>query len=223
MTVKMKRSASAGHIFVAAFGIMLLVMGGCAPDSGFNNVSDYDVVLTHYDPEADYQTYTTFAVADTVAHLGNPDGDDDGVSKDIDPIIINEITAQMIRMGYTLENDPENNPPDLAMLPGITVTTWTGYVPGYPWYGGWYGGWYPYYPWYPGYSPGYTYSYDTGTIIIDMADYATLNEETGEIEIIWTCGINGVVSSSSVSNYDRVESGITQAFDQSPYLKKTGQ
>ncbi len=224
MTVKMKRGVGAGHVLAAAFGIMLIVMGGCAPDSGFNSISDYDVVVTHYDPEADYQTYTTFAVADTVAHLGNPSGSDDGISKAIDPIIIDEITAQMIRMGYTLESDPENNPPDLFMLPGITVSTWTGYVPGYPWYPGYgWGGWYPYYPWYPGYMPGYTYSYDTGTIIIDMADVATLDGETGDIEVIWTSGITGVVSGSSSSNYDRVEGGIRQAFDQSPYLKKKDQ
>ena len=224
MTVKMKRSTGAGHVLAAVFGIMLLVMGGCAPDSGFNSISDYDVVVTHYDPEADYQTYTTFAVADTVAHLGNPSGGDDGISKAIDPIIIDEITAQMIRMGYTLESDPENNTPDLFMLPGITISTWTGYVPGYPWYPGYgWGGWYPYYPWYPGYYPGYTYSYDTGTIIVDMVDVATLDEETGDVLVIWTGGINGVVSGSSSSNYDRVEGGIRQAFEQSPYLKKKDQ
>ena len=221
MTVKMKRGNGAGHVLAAAFGIMLLVMGGGAPDSGFTSVSDYDVVVTHYDPEADYQTYTTFAVADTVAHLGNPDGDDDGISKELDDMIIAEITEQMIRMGYTLENDPANNPPDLAMLPGITVSTWTGYVPGYPWYGGWYGGWYPYYPWYPGYMPGYTYSYETGTLFIDMADYSTLDEETGDILVIWTGAINGVLSSSVSSNAQRVTDGIRQTFDQSPYLKKT--
>ena len=165
---------------------------------------------------------TTFAVADTVAHLGNPSGNDDGISKDIDPVIIDEITAQMIRMGYTLESDPENNTPDLFMLPGITVSTWTGYVPGYPWYPGYgWGGWYPYYPWYPGYYPGYTYSYDTGTIIVDMLDVSTLDEESGDILVIWTGGINGVVSGSSVTNNDRIKGGIRQAFDQSPYLKKT--
>ena len=224
MTVKMKRRPGAGHVFAAVFGIVLLVMGGCAPDSGFNSISDFDVVVTHYDPEADFQTYTTFAVADTVAHLGNPSGNDDGISKAIDPIIIDEITTQMIRMGYTLENNPENNLPDLFMLPGITVSTWTGYVPGYPWYPGYgWGGWYPYYPWYPGYMPGYTYSYDTGTIIVDMVDVSTLDEETGDVLVIWTGGINGVVSGSSSSNYDRVEGGIRQAFDQSPYLKKKDQ
>lgn len=217
----MIKKSRGGALLMAALGIMVLVAGGCAPDSGFNNIADYDVVVTHYDPEADFQTYTTFAVADTVAHLGNPSGDDDGISKDIDPIIIDEIEAQMIRMGYTLENDPESNPPDLFMLPGITSSTWTGYVPGYPWYPGYgWGGWYPGYPWYPGWSPGYTYSYDTGTIIMDMADVATLDGETGDIEIIWTGGINGVVSGSSSSNTARIQSGIRQAFDQSPYLEK---
>ena len=216
----MSKRPRLGAVIFAALGIVLVVMGGCAPDSGFTNVADYDVVVTHYDPEADYQTYTTFAVADTIMEYGKPEDDESQVPEALKNLIISELTAQMISYGYTLENDPENNDPDLVLLAGITITNWTGYVPGYPYYPGYgWGPWYPYYPYYPGW--GYSYSYDTGTIMIDMFDFASWDQDTNDIDDIWTCGINGILSSSSSYNSDRVQDAIRQAFAQSPYLKKT--
>jgi hypothetical protein len=201
---------------------MLIMLVGCAPDSGFNNVSDYDVVVTHYDPEADFQQYTTFAVLDTLLEYGRPEGEESSLPEALKDLIFDQITAQMIAYGYTLENDPLNNAPDILMVAGVTQTRWTGYVPGYPWYPccGWGGPWYPGYPWYPGWSPGYVYQYDTGTIMMDYADYSTLDEETGDIDVLWTGGMNGILSSSNSYNQDRITAGIKQAFEQSPYLKK---
>jgi hypothetical protein len=127
----------------------------------------------------------------------------------------------MLNYGYVLEDEPETDDPDLVMVAGLTITRWTGYVPGYPWYPGWgWGPWYPGYPWYPGWTPGYTYSYDTGTIVIDMFDFETWDHDTGDIDVIWTGGMNGILSSSSSYNSDRVQGGIRQAFEQSTYLEK---
>jgi hypothetical protein len=215
MIMKVKGRA----LIAAALGAALLLAGGCAPDSGFNNVSDYDVVVTRYDSDTDYQKYTTFVVADTVLHLGQPDGDGEDLPDGLEELIISEVEEQMIRYGYTLEANPESNDPDLVMIAGVTTTTWTGYVPGYPWYPGY--GWGPWYPWYPWYSYGYVYQYDTGTIIVIMSDYSTLDPDTDDIEVIWTGGMNGILSSSSSYNADRITAGIRQAFDQSPYLKKS--
>jgi hypothetical protein len=216
MIMKIRR----GTVLAAALGVMLIVMGGCAPDSGFNNIADYDVVVTHYAPDADFQKYTTFVVADTLLLLGDPDGDEDELPSGLKDVITSEVETQMLRMGYVLENDPDTNEPDLVMLAGVTSTDWTGYVPGYPVYPGypWYG--YPWYPGYPWYGYGYTYSYTTGTVIVDMFDYATLDEDSGDIDVIWTFGMNGILSSSSSSNYSRIQSGIVQGFEQSPYLKQ---
>ena len=217
MIGKSKIAAAAAVLLTGA----LIAMAGCAPDSGYDNISDYDVVVTHYDPDADFNSFTTFAVADTLLELGDPDGEETDLPAGLKSLIIDEVEDQMIRCGYTLESDPETNDPDLVLVAGVTQTSWTGYTPGYPWYPpdyGW-GPWYPWYPWYPGWSPGYTYSYDTGTIIIDMADYSTLDEES-DIKVVWTAGINGILSSSNSYNSSRIVSAIDQAFEQSPYLKK---
>lgn len=218
MIMKFRR----GAMLAAALGIVLIAMGGCAPDSGFNNVSDYDVVVTHYDPEIDFQKYATFAVADTLLEPGKPEDDDSSLPSGLKDLIVSEVETQMVRIGYVLESDPQSNAPDLIMVCSVTQTKWTGYVPGYPWYPGY--GWGPWYPgyggYYPGYSPGYTYSYDTGTVLVEMADYATLDPGSSTIDIVWTSGVNGVLSSSSSYNEERVQSGIDQAFTQSPYLKQ---
>ena len=217
----MNKRPRLGAVIFATLGIMLIAIGGCAPDSGFTNVSDYDVVVTHYDPEVDYQKYTTFAVADTIMEYGKSEDDESQVPPALKNLIISEITTQMINYGYTLENDPENNDPDLVLVAGITITNWTGYVPGNPYYPGYgYGPWYPYYPYYPGGGGGYSYSYDTGTIMIDMFDFATWDHDTGDIHDVWTSGINGILSSSSSYNSDRVQASIKQAFEQSPYLEQ---
>jgi len=201
--------------------LALALLAGCSPDSGFNSISDYDVVVTNFDPEADFQVYTTFAVADTLLELGRPEGDDTPLPEWLKDLIRDEIIAQMEKLNYTFEPDPVSNGPDVIIVAGITQTRWTGYVPGYPWYPGWgWGPWYPWYPWYPGGGPGYKYQYDTGSIIIDYADFGTYDPDTDEIEIRWTAGMNGLISSSSSSNQERIIRGIRQAFEQSPYLKK---
>ena len=105
-----------------ALAAMLLSAAGYAPDSGFDNVADYDVVVTSFDPAADLDQYTTFAVADTLLRLGDPDADGEDLPSGLTAIIVSEVESQMIGMGYTLEDDPETTPPDLVLVAGGTRT-----------------------------------------------------------------------------------------------------
>jgi hypothetical protein len=91
---------------------------------------------------------------------------------------------------------------------------WGGYYPGFGW--GWGGGWY--YP--PGYG-GYwsTYSYTTGTVLINLADYDSYYEGEDDqryIEIEWEVAIDGLFNGVNVNKIDEL---VKQAFEQSPYLK----
>jgi hypothetical protein len=107
---------------------------------------------------------------------------------------------------------------------------WWGY-PGYGWgYPGWgYPGWgYPGYPWYPGY--GYSYSYKTGTIVIEMLDADSFlqfadwsqdpTNEVPDLMVRWMGAIDGYLSSSGDYDAQRAQRGMDEAFAQSPYLKK---
>jgi hypothetical protein len=232
MIGKSKIAAAAAVLLTGA----LIAMAGCAPDSGYDNISDYDVVVTHYDPDADFNSFTTFAVADTLLELGDPDGEETDLPAGLKSLIIDEVEDQMIRCGYTLESDPETNDPDLVLVAGVTQTSWTGYTPGYPWYPpdyGW-GPWYPWYPWYgkssenadwywyPSYpwypNNGYVTSYSVGTLIMMMQDMTDIDQGTDSIPVVWLGSVNGLLGDNSNDVKNRLEYNINEALKQSPYL-----
>ena len=43
---------------------VLFILWSCTPDSGFNTISDYDTVVTHYDPDAKFNEYKTYYLPD---------------------------------------------------------------------------------------------------------------------------------------------------------------
>ena len=52
-----------------------------------------------------------------------------------------------------------------------------------------------------------------------MGDAKNLDEENNIVNIVWTAGVDGLLTNSSASNADFVSKSIEQAFAQSPYLK----
>ncbi len=115
---------------------------------------------------------------------------------------------------------------------------WWGYYPYYSYsasttnyYPGW--GWDGWYPWY-----GYSYTYKTGTLDLEMADAASIaslntsidgksaseikamQNDLPQIELIWHALIDGYLSSNKDYNTQRAMRGITEALNQSPYLKR---
>ncbi|NOR87201.1 MAG: DUF4136 domain-containing protein [Bacteroidales bacterium] len=212
-------------------------------------LEEYDITLTYYDPGFDFQTYQTFVVRDSVMLVSDYLTDEEkanfyreGTSDDIRSKIVNGL----LDLGYTQVS--EDNNPDMMINPIVTLVKEVGvtYYPGWWWgyggYWGWYGGWYykstSYYPYYGGYYPYWGasyYTYKTGTLIVEMADgnsvreYRDWLEENGEdgdpntapkIEFNWTAHIEGLMASNSNYNVSRAEQGISEAFAQSPYLKK---
>lgn len=213
-------------------GIMLMI-GGCYP-GGPEYLSDYDLIATDYSQEYwNAKSPTTYYMPDSLGWIVDREDLDnnDDLSRDYDAFILGEVAENMALYQYqrVTELDMEN-PPDLYVFTqAIAIkNTTVSYVPGYPWYGGYYPGWGGYYPGYPGYGgyyPGWggatvTSSYTTGTILIEMGDAKNLDEENKIVNIVWSGGIDGLLSSSSASNQQFVSQSIEQAFIQSPYLKK---
>lgn len=201
----------------------LFVLAGCYPQ-GPEYASDYDVVATDYD-----ETYwsqnspQTYYMPDTLGWILDRDDVEnivDDLDRDYDDFILGVVEDNLDDLGYerldTLNGD---NWPDVfvftqAIAVKNTGTTW---YPWYPWYGG---GWYPWWGWggyYPGYYP-VSYSFNTGTILIEMGDAKDLDDERQQIKMVWTAGIDGLLRSSKSSNQDYVRKNIRQAFEQSPYL-----
>jgi hypothetical protein len=201
--------------------IIVIIFAGvnCKNLPPFENLSSDFVVLTKYDQAADFTTYKTFAIKNSIGVItGDPK---DSVWDDADAqAIINEVVSQMTAYGYT--QVPVHANPDLGIqLMGLRNTTIYAIPPGYWWgYPGWgspcywgycggYGYWYPYY---------YTVSVSTGTLIVEMADLKN-SAANGKLNIVWDIVGNGQVGTSSAFIVDPCMKTVVQGFQQSPYLK----
>ena len=227
MRVSRKKGAVRSRpLILALTGIgALLLLWSCTPDSGFNTVSDYDTVVTHYDPDVNFQTFSSYYLADSVVYITDPE-DTSTIERDeeIEQLILDAVAANMDAYGYNRIVEPEEgNPPDIFVPVAVTTTEWVGmYYPYYPWWGWdpWYPGWGP---GYPGYYPPVVYTYSTGTIFFDLWDFKDPYIETETFPILWTATINGLLQEDRAATEKRIEENINQAFKQSWYLEQKDQ
>jgi len=190
-------------IFVSILGLM---MGSCYP-GGPEYYEDTDLVYTKYEEEYDFESQSTYAMPDSVVKIqgdvaeGEPP---EFVKEPYNTQILNKIESSMSDLGWTRVDNPEDA--DLTLFPAAWTNTTIYY---------WYNYWCWYYPWYCGWGWGYpSYSsYTTGTLVMTLID----NEDRVEPESMWTGAVNGLLSGAY--NTTRLNKGIDQAFEQSPYLK----
>lgn len=190
--------------WIAGLAVVLIAGSGCYPDQ-YDSVN-YDSVATLYDTSAVFHTATTFALADSVVHLG---GGTDDIPRTYDAQILARIRLNMTNAGYTEVATPATANLDLVAL--VTTSTYAGYY--WDAWCGYYGYWYPgyacYYPPYWG-----VYSYTVGTLLIGMSDNRAA--VSAKAPMIWFAGISGLMNQAS--SQSRVTSTIDQAFAQSPYI-----
>jgi len=188
--------------------VLGLFLASCSPER-VEYYEDTDIVVTKYDQDFNFTNKRTYAMPDSIVKITGElsEGEaPDFIKEPYNTSILNEIEKNMSANGWTRVSDPSQA--DLTLFPAaVSVTTvyywddyWCWY---YPWYCGW--GYDPYY--------GGAYSYSSGTMIMSL-----ISNDSDYIEpaIVWTGAINGLLSGA----YDisRVDRGINQAFDQSPYL-----
>lgn len=217
--------------------VMLLpligLLTGCYPDK-IDYVDEYDVAGTMYDEEADFSSYVTFHLLDTVMHVTDDGEDDSNLSREHDAFILDEIRQNMIDMGYAEMDSPDSlNVPDLELFVQVMTTDfytyytywydYWGWYPGWGWYSGyssynWYYPWYPSYPWYPG--GGYYNSYSTGTLVIEMMDPKVIRDGDEKPGIVWMGLVDGILTNNTSNTRARLDKQINQMFEQSPYLQQ---
>jgi len=212
------RSGSWNKIVLTVMSLSLvLFLWSCYPDGGFQSIGDYDLIVTQYDPEVDFNTFTTYVIPDSIIHIVPEDKEDD-ITHEFDAQILAEVQDNMNNLGYTKVDTSQN--PTLTVLVYATSTTWRGYT----YYPGWgYWGWWGYYP--PYWGPGYggwavPYEYTTGTLAIEMIDNSTFNPADSTYQANWGAGILGLLEDTKSNIKYRLERDIDQAFKQSPYLGK---
>jgi hypothetical protein len=210
----------------AALLVPLMLAGACEEEP--TSIDDLDTVITLYDSTVDFGRFLTYAMPDSIVHVGG--GTTRRLSRRFDRMILDEIAAQMSAAGYVRVTDPQAARPDLVVLAGATSSAHVAYVtyPGdyWDWWYGW-DWWLPldaswgfYYPWYP--SSTVTYVYRTGTLLIDMFDPRTRDDGLRLIGSLWVGALNGVLDGDDVALATRVQDGIGRAFEQSPYLHSNG-
>jgi hypothetical protein len=208
----------------AALGLVLAA-GACYPGDGPSNVQDLDVVLTLYDEDVNFGSFQTFAMPDSVVHVGNDTLDILlPVPRTNDDLILGLVADNMIAAGYTRELDPQNNGADLIMLVAAVATEQTEYWAYDPWgyYWGYYPGWG--YGGYPSYDPyGYYYppsyvgsvTFEQGSLLLILVDPRNTNNEE-DLPIVWSGVVRGLMNYGGETT--RLTETINQAFSQSPYL-----
>jgi hypothetical protein len=209
---------------IPIFLLLLVVwLNGCYP-GGPEYTSDYNLVVTDYDEDFNFNDKQTYFMPDTVNFETNDKDISDEVVRGFEELILNQIESNMSARGYERVDSTAAEAPDLFI--GVDVfaidNSGVAWIPGGGWWGGYYppgwgwggwGGWYypPYY--------GIGYSYKTGTVLISMADPNATDVPEDEVKVVWFGGLDGLLSSSTDANETRVRQGIDQAFDQSPYLQ----
>ena len=196
--------------------IVALGLWSCYP--GSVTVSELDSVLTLYDSEQDFQRFRTYHLPDTILEIGDPDNE---ISDEYDEEILQLARDNMADLGWVEVEDindadvvllAEKSRSDLWVAWNPCPGCWCGYwcwYPGWPWYGG-----SPYYPW-----GGVVYSYPVGTVYLTMYDATDEAPMGDQPAASWTAAFNGLVQGSASSITARIDRGIDQAFDQSPYLE----
>jgi hypothetical protein len=188
--------------------VPVLLVGGCYP-AGPEYYEDLDVVATRFDRDFNFAgTNKTYTMPSKIVKItGNAagEGDPEFVSDAVASQIFARIRANMTSYGWTYTDNAETA--GVTILPAVWQNTTVFY---------WYDYWCWYYPYYCGWGWGYpsVSSYTTGTLLMAMTSYNAALEEP---QRVWMGGINGLLSGA----YDvsRVNTGIDQAFTQSPYLK----
>lgn len=207
---------------------LALALAACYPGE-VTSISEFDTVTTLFDGGADWGSFQTYAMPDTIIHIVEEDGDTLPISRGYDQDILNLVRQRIEDYGYQIEPDPETNPPDVVFLVTAAASeNWVGWIsnPCGGWWGWWPGwGWYP--PgwggcWYP--PSGGVAKYDTGTLFVDMVDPKSPFEDGEDlvIPVYWTAAMNGLLGGSAASVASRLNTNINQAFDQSSYLQVIG-
>ena len=204
------------QLVIAAFAFCIAAFFSCTKEP-LNNLNDEEsrIYVTNRDSTANFGTYKTYSISDSIVVLNNGTAYKDLTA--VDQAYIDAVNKYMQQQGYQLVS--KNSNPDLGIDVNRIYNTATGYF-GYNDYWDYYGGyWDPYYWGYGGY--GYyipssygVYQVTEGAVSIDMLDLKNADSKN-KIDIVW----NGLIRGEGIFNASTVDASVKALFDQSTYLK----
>jgi Domain of unknown function (DUF4136) len=200
---------------------LLFSLGGCLKEPNLDDLKYEQVVATDRDLTADFKTYATYHIGDTVAYVSdNPK--DSIITGTVAQQLVTAVKNNMNARGYTFVARTAN--PDLGLrLTVIKDITRTAVC------GGWWDGWWGYYPpgWWGGYGGYYypwctSYTYSVGTSMLYMYDIKNARSRTNNnIRALWGATMFGVFSNTNnQTNVTLTINAIDQSFKQSTYIQR---
>ncbi|MBG9376273.1 DUF4136 domain-containing protein [Panacibacter sp. DH6] len=201
---------------VVLSGAVLIAATGCQKDP-LNNLTPEEsrIYVTNYDSSANFESYKTYNLADSVAVIDNGKATKEATASD--RAYVDAVNKYMQERGYTKVSKAQS--PDLGLTVNRIYQSSSGVVT-YGDYWDYYGGyWDPYYWGYGGYGYYVPYGYSVfeiteGAVSIDMLD---LKDAAGsnKISLIW----NGLVRGTGIFNETNADAQVKALFDQSQYIK----
>jgi len=202
--------------------LLVSVLFSCRKEPDSDDLSLEQVVATDRDLSANFSSYATYFISDTVSIVASA-STDSILTGPMALQMVNAVKTNMNAAGYTFKPRAQGLPDlglRLTVIKDITRTAVCG---------GWWDGWYGYYPpWYWGcyYCGGYyypwctTYTYTIGTSTLYLFDIKNQGANHN-IRALWGATMFGVFSTTNnQTNADLTTTAINQAFTQSTYLKK---
>lgn len=207
------------------FGMLVAVfVTSCEKDPDLSKLSADFTVYTNYDENVKFEDFKTYCLPDSILLIGK-DMKAEYWKDDLAQKIIKEVNDEMNARGYT--KVPETKDANIGIQLSFAQQT-TQVIGTSGWYdGGWYNGWWspdfwgPYWnDWYYPYAV--NYSYDTGTMIMEMVDLTSKKTEVNKVKlpVIWHSYATGLLFNNNKYNLELILDAVDQAFKQSPYIKK---
>ncbi len=202
---------------ILAFIAVSVFVASCQKDPDTDRLDNDYLVYTNYDNGTDFNTIGTFHVIDSILIIGNDEKSSYWNNANSQKIV-NAFEAGFEGAGYIPVDNAEEADAILQLSYVNTTYYFSSFGTGpwwnsYPGYWNW-GGWDWYYPY------TFTYSYSTGSIIGELVDCNSPSPQNDKLTVVWNSYICGLLNGNNLS-LSRTMDAISQAFKQSPYLKKS--
>ena len=202
-------------ISILALALACMLGVSCQKDPDTDNLDGSYLVYTNYDTDTDFKSINSFYVIDSILIIDNSEKSNYWNNSNSQKIV-NVFEAQLATAGYE-EAEGIDDADVVLQLSYINNTYYfTSYGQGpwwnsYPGYWNW-GNWGWYYPY------SFSYSYSTGSIIGELVNTNAPTPLDDKLTVVWNTYICGLLNGNNLS-MSRTMEAISQAFNQSPYLK----
>ncbi|MCU4157170.1 DUF4136 domain-containing protein [Carboxylicivirga sp. A043] len=198
--------------------VLIFAVYACYP-GGAEYVDELDTSISIFDDSYNWKNLDgkTYSLPEEILYVKNGEEVDDP-QRIHDADILGQMRSELGALGMT---EAKTIAADTSVIVAISIieqnNSGAAWIPGGGWWGGYYP-WYPdwgwggYYPWYPVY-----YSYKTGSVVIEMADYENKNEAEETVPLVYDGVLDGLLQGSDKYIGDRIERGIDELFNQAPF------